>query len=174
MKRLTVFIISFFTILIVAYVFYSALKFKPKYSTDHLVGSLVAKFNTPTLKNNKTFFTDEDIKLGEYSLINIWASWCTPCRKEHPVLMELSKISNLNMYGINFKDNKKNALNFLNDFGNPFLKNGVDKDGSISINLGAYGVPETILIDKNKKILLKYIGPLDKSDYKKILEKIKN
>ena len=61
------------------------------------------------------------------------------------------------MYGINFKDNKKNALNFLNDFGNPFLKNGVDKDGSISINLGAYGVPETILIDKNKKILLKYI-----------------
>ena len=86
--------------------------------------------------------------------------------------MDLSKVTGLNVYGINFKDNKKKAIHYLKNFGNPYTTIGVDNDGSLSINLGAYGVPESILIDKNKKIVSKYIGPLNEVHYKEILIEI--
>ena len=112
----------------------------------------------------------EVINDKEFSIINIWASWCIPCREENDLLKTLSGIASLQIIGINYKDRKKNAIKFLNDYGNPFKHNLVDKDGVKSIDLGAYGVPETFLINKNRKILLKIIGPINNDHVKQIKE----
>ena len=174
MKRAITFSIYSLIIIFVGLIFYFGLKLNPKYSTQNLIGSKIPSFSTQTLRNSSTNFSQKDIKYGKYSLINIWASWCVTCKKEHKFLMELSKVSELDIYGINFKDKKENAIAFLNDLGNPYLITGLDNDGSLSINLGAYGVPESILIDKDKKILAKYIGPLNKNYYEEIINKVKN
>ncbi len=85
-----------------------------------------------------------------------------PCRSEHHFLMDLSKNSKINLVGLNYKDRLTNAKKFINDFGNPFSKILIDPDGTISIELGAYGIPETFIINKDRKIVKKFIGPLTK------------
>ena len=97
-------------------------------------------------------------------LINIWSSWCEPCKDESDKLLELKNDTSITMIGINYKDKKKNALNFLKLYGNAFDQIFVDKQGTISINFGAYGVPETFLINEDNKVLKKYIGPLNDED----------
>ena len=144
------------------------------------------KIYSPDFKNEKTtylldfilpeLYSSDKIQLSEvienkdFSIINIWASWCVPCREENDLLKSLSSLSSLQIIGINYKDRKKNSIKFLNDYGNPFKYNLVDKDGTESINLGAYGVPETFLINKNRKILIKIIGPINDKDVKQIRE----
>ena len=99
-----------------------------------------------------------------FYLINIWSSWCEPCKEENEYLLELKNNTPIMMIGINYKDKKKNALNFLKLYGDPFEQIFVDKQGLISINFGAYGVPETFLINNDNKVLKKYIGPLNDED----------
>ncbi len=99
-----------------------------------------------------------------FYLINIWSSWCEPCKDESDKLLELKKETSIMMVGINYKDKKKNALNFLKLYGDPFDQIFIDKQGTISINFGAYGVPETFLINDHNKVLKKYIGPLNDED----------
>ena len=130
----------------------------------------LTNFKLPELYTPNQTQLNEVIKYKEYSIVNIWASWCVPCREENNLLKSLSSIGSLQIIGINYKDRKKNAIKFLNDYGNPFKYNLVDKNGVESINLGAYGVPETLLINKNSKILLKVIGPINKDHVKKIME----
>ena len=123
------------------------------------------------------FFSDEEIKSkdlflnNQFYLINIWASWCLPCKVEHEFLLKFKDESEIKLIGINYKDKKKNATKFLRELKNPFDKIIVDNDGTISINLGAYGVPETFLI-KNNKIIKKIIGPINNKNYLEILKKI--
>ena len=109
-----------------------------------------------------------------FYLINIWSSWCEPCKDESDKLLELKNDTSITMIGINYKDKKKNALNFLKLYGNPFDQIFIDKQGTISINFGAYGVPETFLINNDKKVLKKYIGPLDEEDVYEIKKIAKN
>ena len=130
----------------------------------------LTNFKLPELYSFNQIQFSEVIKDKEFSIVNIWASWCVPCREENDLLKSLSSIRSLQIIGINYKDRKKNAIKFLNDYGNPFKYNLVDKNGVESINLGAYGVPETLLINKNSKILLKVIGPINKDHVKKIME----
>jgi len=130
----------------------------------------LTNFKLPELYSFNQLQLSEVIKDKEFSIVNIWASWCVPCREENDLLKNLSSISSLQLIGINYKDRKKNAIKFLNDYGNPFKYNLVDKNGVEAINLGAYGVPETLLINKNSKILLKVIGPINKDHVKKIME----
>ena len=106
---------------------------------------------------------------NSYYIVNIWASWCLPCRKEHPLLMELNKNQSIKLIGLNYKDNLSNAKKFINELGNPYAQILIDKDGTLAIEFGAYGVPESFLIDKNKKIIKKIIGPINKE----IIEEIK-
>ena len=121
-------------------------------------------FNSNTDTNSEKIFADES-----YYIVNVWASWCIPCRKEHPLLMELSKNKSIKLVGLNYKDSLKNAKIFISEFGNPYSQILIDNDGTLGIEFGAYGVPETFLIDKNKKIIEKFVGPINK----KIVEEIK-
>ena len=93
-------------------------------------------------------------------LLNIWSSWCVPCRQEHPLLMKLNEDNKIIIIGMNYKDNKKYAQSFLKELGNPYEMVLVDLDGTIAIDWGAYGVPESYLI-YNNKIIKKFIGPLN-------------
>jgi cytochrome c biogenesis protein CcmG/thiol:disulfide interchange protein DsbE len=142
---------------------------------------------TPNKLNNKNFiqFSSKDlfseveinssdlISNNKFTIINIWSSWCMPCRVEHPFLMELSHNSKINLVGLNYKDISNNAKKFINDFGNPYSIILIDPNGTISIELGAYGVPETFIVNKDQKIVKKFIGPLTKKNLKEI-EKIVN
>ena len=115
----------------------------------------------------KEFYSDNNLELKDlfdnekYIVINIWASWCLPCRQEHQHITNLSKINNLKLIGLNYKDKKNSAQNFLNEFGNPYDIILKDLDGTKSIFLGAFGVPETFVIDSELNILQKYIGPIN-------------
>ena len=97
---------------------------------------------------------------GRVTVINVWGSWCAPCRDEHPLLMELARDPSIRLVGINQKDNPENARRFLGQYGNPFAAVGVDGNGRASIDLGVYGVPETFVVGPDGTIRHKQIGPL--------------
>lgn len=102
--------------------------------------------------------TDAAIR-GQLSLVNVWASWCVPCRQEHPILLELARDPRVELVGINYKDKNDNALRFLGELGNPFAAVGVDPAGKAAIDWGVYGIPETYLVGPDGEILFKQIGP---------------
>mgnify|MGYP001224662803 FL=1 len=162
-----IFLISF-------YVFFEGLNTTNNYSPEQ-------SLEIDTNIKSKLLYSEEKVTLNQLieennlSIINIWASWCIPCREEHPYLLKLKTASNINLIGINYKDNKSNAKKFLNELGNPYSNVMLDEKGINSIELGAYGVPETILLDtKSKKIIKKYIGPLDNARFQEITEILKN
>ena len=99
-------------------------------------------------------------ELDKIYLLNIWSSWCVPCRQEHPFLMNLNTDNKINIIGMNYKDNLKNAENFLKELGNPYEEIFIDLDGTVAIEWGAYGVPESFVI-YNNEIIKKHIGPLN-------------
>ncbi len=98
---------------------------------------------------------------GKVTLVNVWASWCVPCRAEHPLLMELAKDDRINLVGINYKDLTPNALRFLGELGNPYAAVGIDPKGVSAIDWGVYGIPETYLLDRAGNIVFKQIGPFN-------------
>ena len=98
--------------------------------------------------------------LGKVWLLNVWASWCVSCREEHPVLVELAKSGIVPVYGLNYKDERDLALQWLRQFGDPYTASARDPEGRTGIEFGVYGVPETYVIDKNGFIRYKQIGPV--------------
>ncbi len=104
-------------------------------------------------------FNDKDLRDGEVKLVNYWASWCAPCRVEHPNLEKLAE-SGVTIYGVNYKDKPSNALKFLEELGNPYAAVGADESGRMALNWGVYGVPETYIIDGEGKIVLRFAGPI--------------
>ena len=150
-------------------VFYNSLNRETNYSTDYLVGNKLTKINLKSFDDNK-IYTSKDFKKSRYTLINFWASWCAPCRIEHPYLMQLSKEKNLKILGVNFKDKKINASKFLNELGNPYYYMAKDTTGKQSVNFGIYGIPESILIDNETIVLKKFVGPLNEQNLNDIKE----
>ena len=141
------------------------------YSTENLIGKKIENFNS------KDFYTKEIrdskiLKIKDFSLLNYWASWCAPCKTEHSELMQLSRKENLNIVGINFKDKKGQAEQFLKQLGNPYDYLLIDQDGKFSINLGVYGIPESIFLNKDLKIMKKFIGPLNSENVLEIIKVI--
>ena len=129
-------------------------------------------FSSYELYSDKKLLSEEIFTGSKFYVLNIWASWCAPCRKEHAYLMNLSKQKNIEIIGLNYKDKYENAKNFLSKSNNPYSFIFLDKDGTIAIEWGAYGVPESFLIYKNK-IIKKIIGPLDENlllEIKKIIQ----
>ena len=154
-------------------IFYLSLNRSSNYDTKFLVGNKIADIELKSLQSEK-FFTNDDFKNNKYTLINFWASWCAPCRVEHPYLMMLSKNKDIKILGINFKDKKINALKFLEELGDPYDYLAKDKNGKQSVNFGIYGIPESILIDNKLMIIKKFVGPLTKQDLNNIKEIINN
>ena len=164
-KILPLSIVSVFIIIFI--VFYKGLQntniYTPDSKTSFEVPSLSVKlFNSDEIINTLEIFNSD-----KFYLLNIWSSWCVPCKQEHPILMELSQNDNLEVIGINYKDTKQNANDFLKDLGNPYNNIIFDNKGTNAIEWGAYGVPESFLINKYK-IIKKYIGPLSKVSMEEI------
>ncbi len=126
-----------------------------------LIGAKAPALSLPPLEgSNLPALTDAAIK-GKLTLVNVFASWCIPCRQEHPLLQELSKDSRITVVGINYKDSRANALRFLGELGNPFAAIGVDPNGKAVIDWGVYGIPESYLVGADGTILFKKVGPFD-------------
>ena len=162
-------IIILLIFLFVIGVFYISLTRDTNYNTSNLINKSTPEFKFTSFEETN-FFTRDDIKKNNFTLINFWASWCSPCRQEHPLLIQLSKEKNLKLLGINFKDKKKQAEIFLNDLGNPYDFLTKDELGKSSVKFGVYGIPESILVNKDLMILKKFVGPLSTEDYDSIVE----
>jgi len=128
----------------------------------------LAEFVSEDLFTKKKITSNEIFQGSDYYILNIWASWCAPCREEHPQLMELSKNSSIKLIGLNYKDDPKKAKKFLEKLGNPFSIIIADKNGTLSIEFGGYGIPETFLINKDKKIIKTFIGNLTNESVRQI------
>ncbi|MDQ1196964.1 DsbE family thiol:disulfide interchange protein [Agrobacterium sp. SORGH_AS 787] len=122
----------------------------------------------PLEGSNVPALTDAAIT-GKLTLVNVFASWCVPCRQEHPMLKELSKDKRLNIVGINYKDKTDNAVRFLGELGNPYAAIGVDPNGRAAIDWGVYGIPETYLVGPDGTIIYKKVGPIDVATYEREL-----
>ena len=151
-------------IIFVIGIFFIGLNKDSIYDTKGLVGQKINNIKLDHFNENK-IITEKDLIKNNFTLINFWASWCSPCREEHPILMRLNKEKNLKILGVNVKDKKNNALNFLKDFGDPFDDLARDEFGKQSVNFGIYGIPESILINQDLIIIKKFIGPISKKDY---------
>ena len=167
------FIIIILFSLFVFLVFYKGLEKPKNYLPEKNLNEIETSLVFKNLNDQKEILLGDLITNNSFSIINIWASWCLPCRDEHVYLLKLRNINKIDIIGINYKDKKSNAIEFLSDLGNPYHKVLVDPDGTKSIELGAIGVPETYLIN-NKIVVKKYIGPLDEMKFKEIMEIIKN
>ena len=168
MQKVIKFLITLIFLFVIV-VFYFSLNKDPSYQTNSLVGKKLVELNLESFDGDYNLST-KDFKKNNFTLINFWASWCSPCRVEHPILMSLSKSKKLKLVGVNFKDKKNNAKKFLNELGNPYNLIAKDEIGKKSVNFGIYGIPESILVNKEMIVIKKFIGPLNTQDYNEILK----
>ena len=159
MKIKISFVFIFLTLTFILLIFFKSLfenkNYIPK-KTKKIENISIEEFYSGKNLKIKDFFQNE-----KYLIINIWSSWCVPCRQEHQFIKNISEIANLKVIGLNYKDKKDNAQKFLDELGNPYDIILKDPKGTKSIFLGAYGVPETYVIDRELNILKKYIGPIN-------------
>ena len=140
----------------------------PRRVPSPLIGKPLPDFQLPRLKDGDATVAARDLQ-GRVSLLNIWASWCVSCRHEHPLLLELARRREIAIYGLNYKDERAAALQWLRDLGDPYRMSAFDPAGGVGIDLGVYGVPETYLIDAQGVIRYKHIGPLTQRDWERHL-----
>ena len=124
-----------------------------------LIGNPVPQFTLPPIEGRNDGFSTADLK-GQVALINIFASWCLPCRAEHPVLSAFARTAGVPIYGTNHKDKAPDALAWLKELGDPYTKIGADTDGRVAIDFGAYGIPETYVIGADGMIAYWIVGPI--------------
>ena len=159
-------------LLVIFFIFYKGLQGSNIYTPNLNIQKNVPSFKAKLFDSSDEIKSEEIFNRNDFYLVNIWASWCIPCRDEHPFLMELSKNKKLKLIGLNYKDSVKNAKIFLSEYENPYDVILQDNDGIIAIEWGAYGIPETFIVSKNK-ILKRIIGPIDKITFLEIKKIIK-
>ena len=157
----------------ISFIFIQGLKKDPTIIPSNLISRKFPEFQLKPLKNYDVL-SQKDLQKKEIKIVNFFASWCPPCKVEHPQLIELSK--SFNLYGIAKKDKPQQLLTWLEELGNPFKKVGLDNEGMVSIEWGVYGLPETFVVDDSGVIIYKHIGPVMKKDVieiKSLIEKLK-
>ena len=165
----TFLILIFFIIFLI---FYKGLQNPNIYTPSVEIKKNIPEFNVKKFENDKILNSKDIFLDNKFYLFNIWASWCVPCREEHKYLMKFKKDKNIEIIGLNYKDSYENAKEFLDELKNPYEIILSDLDGTIAIEWGAYGVPETFLIH-DKKIIKKIIGPINEYSFIEIEEIIK-
>ena len=153
--------------LITFVIFFKGLENSNIYTPNTNLEKKVPSFELKSFENNSVIISEKIFKDDKYYFMNIWASWCIPCKEEHEFLMELKKNEKIKLIGFNYKDNFKNASSFLKNLGNPYDVIVSDKDGTVSIEWGAYGVPESFLVYQNK-IIKRFIGPINNQSLSEI------
>ena len=166
-KFFLVFIIVIF--IVIFFIFYKGLQSSNIYTPNTNIKKNVPIFEAKLFDSSQIIKSKNLFNKNNFYLFNVWASWCIPCKDEHPFLMKLSKNKNIVLIGLNYKDNVLNAKNFLNKYNNPYETIIQDIDGTIGIEWGAYGVPETFIINKDK-IIKRIIGPLNEKSFSEIKE----
>ncbi|MEJ2346039.1 MAG: DsbE family thiol:disulfide interchange protein [Gammaproteobacteria bacterium] len=141
----------------------------PRLVPSPLIGKAAPQFTLPTLKDPQRSLSTADLR-GHVTLFNVWASWCVECRVEHPFLMDLARNQHVAIYGLNYKDTRAAALTWLDNMGDPYHVIAFDQKGSVGIDWGVYGVPETFVVDKKGVIRWKVIGPLTPKVWKDKVE----
>jgi len=131
----------------------------------------VPEFTLPPVDGLQSIpgFASDDLRTGVPTIVNVWASWCAPCRVEHPFLMQLATRDDVRLVGINYKDAPENARRFLGTLGNPFQAVGADRTGRTAIDWGVYGVPETFIVDGEGLIRFKHVGPIEPGDIENVI-----
>lgn len=157
MKRFSYFIpVLIFGVM--AVYFAVGLTLDPKVIPSALIDQPAPEFSLPPIEGSKgQGFSTADL-IGRVSVVNVFASWCVPCRAEHPLITRLAEMNVANVYGINFKDKPEAALAWLDSLGDPYTKIGADRNGRVSIDWGVYGIPETFIVDKEGRIRYKHVG----------------
>ena len=143
----------------------------PRLVPSPLVGKAVPDFNLPPVKGRVAGLAKDDLT-GEVSFVNVFASWCTACRQEHPLLMALSRKGAVSSHGLNYKDKPEDAAAWLDELGDPYTRTGADIDGMVGLDWGVYGVPETFVVDSQGIIRYKHIGPITEEIYLETLQPI--
>ena len=137
----------------------AGLSLNPREVPSPLIGKPAPAFSLPRLDAPGQKLSAQDLR-GKVWVLNVWASWCAPCRQEHPLIAELAKSGGAPVYGLNYKDKPTDATTWLGQLGNPYTATVSDVEGLVGIDYGVYGVPETFVIDKGGVIRLKHIGPM--------------
>ncbi len=138
----------------------AGLTLNPREVPSPFIGKPAPDFSLPQLHDPQKVFSPKELA-GQVWLLNVWASWCSGCKDEHPVLMQLAQSGSVPIYGMDYKDRRMEALAWLKRQGNPYPLSAMDEAGRLGIDYGVYGVPETFVIDKKGVIRYKQIGPLD-------------
>jgi len=133
----------------------------PERVPSPLIGKPVPAFEVPQVANPEQTVSPADLK-GRVYLLNVWASWCVACRQEHPVLMEAARSTDLAIVGLDYKDKRPDALEWLRQRGDPYTVSAFDAKGKVGIDLGVYGVPETFVVDAEGIIRRKFVGPISR------------
>ncbi len=147
---------AFIFLVLIGFLFVGLYK-DPSLVPSPLIGKPVPIFAASTLKDPEKIITDKDIQ-GDYALVNVWATWCGACKQEHAALVYLAEQLQVPIYGLNYKDDRGSAINWLQQYGDPYIANVFDENGRIGIDFGVYGAPETFLIDSNGIIQHKLVG----------------
>ncbi len=157
-------ILPVLVVALLAILLFAGLRLDPRIIPSALIDRPVPQFDLPPLPGKEPGLIAAEFSRGGISVVNVWASWCGPCRIEHPQVMTLAGVDGVRMIGLNYKDDEANALAFLQQLGDPYAAVGADHSGRVAIEWGVYGVPETFLIDGQGRIVLKHVGPLRPED----------
>ncbi|MGB8274777.1 MAG: DsbE family thiol:disulfide interchange protein [Alphaproteobacteria bacterium] len=159
MRRSVLFIVPALVFAALAVALLFGLRRDPSIIPSHLIGKPVPQFALPPVREGKPGLANTDLN-GSVSLVNVFASWCIPCKIEHPILMRIAAETHAPVYGINYKDDPADANRWLDELGDPYRRIGADRDGRTGIDFGVYGVPETFIVDAKGIILYKQVGPI--------------
>jgi len=138
-----------------------------------LINKEFPKLEAKSLLNSDKFIFKNEL-MDEITIVNFFASWCKPCRDEHAFIKKFAQEKKIKVIGINYKDNPKKAIKWLEKYDNPYSNIAIDNNGMIAIEWGVYGIPETFIINKNGIILYRHVGPVTRTTYNKINSIIKN